>query len=109
MFARECAAHTLYKTFHLNSFTCRSVVKPHALFGHYMEIFALHDIEPYTELFVKYGAEYWDHSDKSETPIPRPHVFNNKEYEAELGAYELAMNKLIVTKPERKGEPECPF
>ena len=63
---------------------------PHPVFGMYMEVFALYDIPAYTELFARYGEDYWSKNIPSESKI-----LSIVEFDRAFQKHSQAVNTLL--------------
>ena len=82
--------HTCVLTHFIPLYTCRTVVQKHKLFGHCIQVFALVDIEQFAELFVRYGADYWN-PPSEEPPIPDARRLSLIGLEKEIQMYKDAV------------------
>ena len=74
----------------------RTVIRPtrHPELGAHMQIFALEDIQPWTECLTMYGEEWW--VPKSfEKPVPEQRVLTDEEYHVLHQEYEDAVYSLF--------------
>ena len=66
---------------------------PHPVFGTYMEVFALYDIPAYTELFARYGEDYWS---KNMPSGPKPALLTTlAEFDRVMKKYSKAVKGLL--------------
>ena len=85
-----------FKTKYYTNVGFKTVINPnpHPVFGTYMEVFALYDIPAYTELFARYGEDYWG---KNMPPSgSKPAVISTlAEYDRAMKTYSQAVKGLL--------------